>query len=99
MSEENVAIVKASWAGWRQGLHDQWVRDLDDGLEERMREWTASADDPELQPEEFVDEGEVILVRARILGREDAVWFRYEMNGRRIANWSAHDDEAAAREG
>lgn len=96
---ENVAIVKASWAGWRQGLHDQWVRDLEDGVEQRMREWTAAAGDPELQPEEFVDAGDVILVRARIVGREDPVWFRYEMTGPRIKSWGAYDDEAAARAG
>ena len=99
MSEENVAIVKASWAGWRQGLHDQWVRDLEAGVEERMREWEDAAGKPDLQPEDFIDEGDVILVRARILGRENPVWFRYTMTGPRIADWSAHDDESAARAG
>lgn len=62
-----------------------------------MREWSANAGEPDLRPEDFIDEGDVILVRARIVGREQPVWFRYTMTGPRIVDWAAHEDEASAR--
>jgi hypothetical protein len=87
VSEENVAIVKSSWAGWRQGLHAQMVRDFEQGVAERIAEWAESAGDPDLQPEEFIDNGDEILVRARPVGGEESLTFRYTMSGPRIAGW------------
>ena len=87
MSAENVAIVKSSWAGWRQGLRDQMVRDFEEGVAERIDHWAQSAGNPDLQPEEFIDNGDEILVRARAVGSEHALCFRYTMNGARIAGW------------
>jgi hypothetical protein len=87
MSEENVAIVKSSWAGWRQGLDAQMVRDFEEGVAERIQEWDESAGSPELQPEEFVDNGDEILVRARAAGRDEPLCFRYTMRGPRIVDW------------
>ena len=98
MSEENVAIVKSSWAGWRQGLEAQWVRDFEDGVRERMGEWAESAGHPDLQPEDFIDCGDVVLVRARDLAHGHTLWFRYTLDGPRIVDWGVHEDEAAARE-
>ena len=43
MSAENVAIVKSSWAGWRQGLRPQMERDLDDGIADRIDRWANRA--------------------------------------------------------
>ena len=99
MSEENVAIVKSSWAGWRQGLHAQWVRDFEPGVMEKVTAWSEGADDPDLRPEEFLDEGDVILVRARELGKDEPVWFRYTLEGPRIVDWAAFDSEDDARAG
>jgi hypothetical protein len=87
MSAENVAIVKSSWAGWRQNLHDQMVRDFEEGVEESIREWAESQGNPELQPEEFIDNGDEILVRARAEGQEESLCFRYTMSGPRIVRW------------
>ena len=89
MSEENVAIVKSSWAGWRQGLRAQMVRDFEEGVAERIEEWTRSAGNPDLQPEEFIDNGDEILVKARAAGRDEALCFRYTMRGPRIVGWEA----------
>ena len=87
MSEENVAIVKSSWAGWRQGLAAQMERDLDDGLADRIREWAESKGDPDLRPEEFIDEGDVIVVRACDDATGNKYTFRYAMEGPRIVGW------------
>lgn len=89
MSEENVAIVKSSWAGWRQGLDAQMVRDFEEGVEDSIREWAESAGNPDLQPEEFIDNGDEILVRARAAGRDESLCFRYTMSGPRIVRWEA----------
>ncbi len=87
MSEENVAIVKSSWAGWRQGLMPQMERDLEEGIPEKIREWAEANGNPALQPEEFVDNGDEILVRARADGSGEQFTFRYTMSGRRIVGW------------
>ena len=84
---ENVAIVKSSWAGWRQRLEAQMVRDLADGLPERIREWDEANGNPDLQPEEFIDNGDEILVRARADGTGEEFCFRYTMEGRSIVGW------------
>jgi hypothetical protein len=98
MSEENVAIVKSSWAGWRQGLEAQWVRDFEDGVMERMAGWSESTGAPDLQPEGFVDCGETVLVHARDLSRSQDLWFRYTLEGARIVGWDVHESEADARD-
>jgi hypothetical protein len=98
MSEENVAIVKSSWAGWRQGLHDQWVRDFHDGVMERMAEWYESEGQPDIQADEFIDGGSTVLVQARVGGHDDPLWFRYTLEGPRIAGWAVHETESEARE-
>ena len=87
MSEENVAIVKSSWAGWRQGLDAQMVRDFEEGVAESIQEWAEANGNPDLQPEEFIDNGDEILVKARAPGRDEAICFRYTMSGPRIAGW------------
>ena len=87
MSEENVAIVKSSWAGWRQGLSAQMVRDFEEGVAERIEEWDEANGKPALQPEEFIDNGDEILVRARADGSGEQYCFRYTMSGPRIAGW------------
>lgn len=87
MSAENVAIVKSSWAGWRQGLDEQMVRDFEEGVAERIEEWARSAGNPDLQPEEFIDNGDEILVRARAAGSAESLCFRYTMSGPRIVGW------------
>jgi hypothetical protein len=98
MSAENVAIVKSSWAGWRQGLRAQMVRDFGDGVAERVDEWAEAAGRPGLQPEEFVDGGDVVLVSASADEDGRRFWFNYTMDGRLIAGWDAYEDEAQARE-
>ena len=98
MSAENVAIVKSSWAGWRQGLHEQMVRDFEDGVAERIEAWAEAAGRPGLQPEDFVDGGDVILVQASADDDGRRFWFTYRMEGPRIAGWEAFEDEAQARE-
>jgi hypothetical protein len=87
VSAENVAIVKSSWAGWRQGLRPQMERDFEEGVAERIEEWARSAGDPDLQPEEFIDNGDEILVRARAVGSGEQLCFRYTLNGPRIVRW------------
>ena len=97
MSEENVAIVKSSWAGWRQGLRDQWTRDFEDGVTERIEQWSESEGRPDLRAEEFIDAGSTVLVRARATDHAKPVWFRYTLEGPRIVDWNVHDDEHQAR--
>ena len=99
MSAENVAIVKSSWAGWRQKLAEQMTRDFEPGVAERIEAWSQAEGRPELQPEDFIDQGDVVLVRARPDGTDRTLWFRYELAGRRIGGWSVHEDEDAARTG
>lgn len=99
MSAENVAIVKSSWAGWRQGLDDQMTRDFEPGVGERIAGWSEAEGRPDLHPEDFIDAGDVVLVRASQDGTDRTLWFRYEMSGPRIAGWSAHATEEEARAG
>jgi hypothetical protein len=98
VSAENVAIVKSSWAGWRQGLREQMVRDLEDGVEERIDAWAESAGRPSLTPLEFIDGGDVVLVCAMDVGEKKPLWFTYTLDGPRIAGWEAFEEEAKARE-
>lgn len=82
-----MAIVKSSWAGWRQGLEAQMVRDFGDGVAQSIAAWAESAGNPALQPEEFIDNGDEILVRARADGTGEPFCFRYTMSGPRIVGW------------
>ena len=97
MSAENVAIVKSSWAGWRQALRDQMVRDFADGLAERIDAWATEVGAPALQALEFMDGGDEILVCAAVVGEHKVLWFRYTLDGPRIVDWDVHEDETAAR--
>ena len=97
MSAENVAVVKSSWAGWRQSLREQMERDLADGLPERIDQWAEDAGRPDLQPLEFIDGGDVVLVCALPVGGEKPYWFNYTLEGKRIIDWRVYDDEAEAR--
>ena len=97
MSAENVAIVKSSWAGWRQGLREQMVRDFGDGVAERIEAWNEEAGRPGLQPEGFEDGGDVILVSATADDDGRRFWFTYTMDGPRIVGWEAHKEEEKAR--
>ena len=97
MSAENVAIVKSSWAGWRQGLREQMVRDFEDGVDERIQAWAEDAGDPTLQPLEFLDGGDTILVCAVAVGEDRPLWFTYRLEGPRIVSWEAFEDEEPAR--
>jgi hypothetical protein len=97
VSAENVAIVKSSWAGWRQELRAQMVRDLDEGIADRIDQWSAGAGNPVLQPLEFIDGGDNVLVCAAVVGGEDLVWFNYTMAGPRIVGWDVYDKESKAR--
>ena len=97
MSAENVAIVKSSWAGWRQSLREQMERDLADGLQERIDAWADEAGRPDLQPLEFIDGGDVVLVCAIPVGEANPVWFNYTLDSKTIVAWDVYDDEADAR--
>jgi hypothetical protein len=97
MSSENVAIVKSSWAGWRQGLREQMVRDFGDGVDDRIQGWAEEAGNPTLQPLEFVDGGDVILVCAVAVDEDRPLWFTYTMDGPRIVGWQAFENEKKAR--
>lgn len=97
MSSENVAVVKSSWAGWRQSLREQMERDLADGLPERIDEWSADAGRPDLTPLEFIDAGDAVLVCALPVGGENPYWFNYTLDGKRIIGWDVYEDEADAR--
>lgn len=98
MSAENVAIVKSSWAGWRQHLRDQMVRDFGDGVAESIDKWAEKAGRPDLQPLEFMDGGDTVLVCAAVVGENSVLWFNYAMDGPRIVGWKVYEDEAKARE-
>jgi hypothetical protein len=97
MSAENVAIVKSSWAGWRQGLRDQMLRDLDGGVGERIQKWAEDAGRPELQPLEFIDGGDKVLVCAAVVGEHQILWFNYTLDGPRIVGWDVYEKEGKAR--
>jgi hypothetical protein len=97
VSEENVAIVKSSWAGWRQKLRGQMVRDLDDGIADRIDEWASQAGSPDLQPLDFLDGGDTVLVCAAVVGEDKVLWFNYTMAGPRIIGWDVYEKEAKAR--
>ena len=92
-----MAIVKSSWAGWRQGLREQMERDLEDGLPERIDAWAEEAGRPDLQPLDFIDGGDVVLVCAIPVGEAKPVWFNYTLDGKRIVGWDVYEDEAEAR--
>ena len=87
MSEEAVAIVKSSWAGWRQGLRAQMTRDFGAGVAERIEQWADSHGNPGLRPEEFVDNDDEVLVRARADGSDEQYCFRYTLRGTTIVGW------------
>src|SRR5687767_12387607 len=94
VSAENVAIVKSSWAGWRQGLRDQMVRDFEEGVDSRIQTWAQEAGDPTLQPLEFIDGGDIVLVCAVAVDDEQPLWFTYTLEGPRIVAWHAYENEA-----
>jgi hypothetical protein len=73
------------------------VRDFEDGVAERIEAWAEAAGRPGLQPEEFVDGGDVILVQASTDSDARRFWFTYRMEGPRIIGWEAFEDEAQAR--
>jgi hypothetical protein len=98
VSAENVAIVKSSWAGWRQDLREQMVRDFADGLAERVDAWAADAGAPPLQALEFIDGGDEVLVCAAVVGEHKVLWFKYTLDAPRIVDWHVYDDEKKARE-
>ena len=89
--------MKASWAGWRQHLRAQMERDLDDGVAERIDKWTVKAGSPDLQPLEFMDGGDKVLVCAAVVGEHRALWFNYTMDGPRIVGWDVYEKESKAR--
>ena len=97
MSAEYVAIVKSSWAGWRQGLRAQMERDLDDGIADRIDKWTERAGSPDLRPLEFMDGGDNILVCAAVVDEHRVLWFNYKMDGPRIVGWNVYEKESKAR--
>jgi hypothetical protein len=97
VSAENVAIVKSSWAGWRQSLREQMERDLADGLPEKIDAWAEQAARPDLQPLEFIDGGDVVLVCALPVGGDKPLWFNYTLDGKRIIGWDVYENEAEAR--
>jgi hypothetical protein len=98
MSAENVAIVKSSWAGWRQGLRDQMLRDLGDGIGDRIDKWADDAGRPDLQPLEFLDGGDRVLVCASVVGDHKILWFNYTLEGPRIVDWHVFESEDRARQ-
>ena len=89
--------MKSSWAGWRQGLREQMLRDFEDGVDDRIQAWAERAGNPTLQPLEFMDGGDVILVCAVVVGEEKPLWFTYTLEGPRIVGWDAYENEAEAR--
>ena len=73
------------------------VRDLDEGLAERIEAWAESAGRPALQPLDFIDGGDVVLVCAAAVGENKVFWFNYTLEGARIVGWDAFEDEKKAR--
>ena len=72
-------------------------RDLADGLTERINAWAEQAGRPELQPLDFIDGGDVVLVCAVPVGGDSPLWFNYTLDSPRIVGWDVYDDEAEAR--
>ena len=72
-------------------------RDLDDGVAERIEAWAESAGRPALQPLEFMDGGDIVLVCAAAVGEDKVFWFTYTLEGPRIVGWDAFEDEKKAR--
>ena len=97
MSEETVAVVKSSWAGWRQGLREQMVRDFGEGVDDRIQAWAKAAGSPTLQPLEFIDAGNAVLVCAIAVDEGRTYWFNYTTDGLRIVGWDAFEREDEAR--
>ena len=73
------------------------VRDFEDGVAERIDAWAEKRGGPALQPLEFIDGGDVVLVCAALVGEERVFWFTYTMDGPRIAKWDAYENEKKAR--
>ena len=73
------------------------VRDLDNGLADRIDAWTDKVGRPDLQPLEFMDGGDKILVCAAVVGQHRALWFNYTVEGPRIVGWDVYEKEAKAR--
>ena len=73
------------------------MRDLDEGVGERIDAWAESAGRPALQPLEFLDGGDVVLVCAAAVGEDKVFWFTYTLEGPRIVGWKAFEDEKKAR--
>jgi len=73
------------------------VRDFGDGVADRIEAWADRAGRPTLQPLEFIDGGDVILVCAAAVGEDSVLWFNYTMDGPRIVGWDAYESEKKAR--
>ena len=77
-----------------------------DGFFQATAEWTEDFEDWTATPEEFIDAGEVVLVRVHQKARgvasgvpvESHFWFVFVMRGGKIASLSFHSREAAALE-
>ena len=89
--------MKSSWAGWRQRLRAQMVRDLDEGVAERIDIWDDKTGAPDLQPLEFMDGGDKVLVCAAVIGKRKVLWFNYTLEGPRIVGWDVYEKETKAR--
>ena len=73
------------------------VRDLEEGVPERMEAWAESVGRPALQPLEFIDGGDIVLVCAAAVGEDKVYWFTFTLEGPRIVAWDAFEDEKKAR--
>ena len=73
------------------------TRDLHEGVAERIEAWAESAGRPALQPLEFMDGGDIVLVCAAAVGEDKVFWFTYTLEGPRIVGWDAFEDEKKAR--
>ena len=89
--------MKSSWAGWRQQLRDQMVRDFGDGVSERIDKWADKEGHPDLQPLEFIDGGDTVVVCASVVGDDRILWFSYTLEGPRIVGWDVYEKEKKAR--
>ena len=73
------------------------VRDFGDGVAESIDKWAESAGGPDLQPLEFMDGGDTVLVCAAVVGEHRALWFNYTMDGPRVVGWDVYEKESKAR--
>ena len=73
------------------------VRDLADGVAERIEAWSDAAGRPDLRSLEFLATDDVVLVCATSKGAPRPLWFAYTMDGPRIVGWDVYDDETKAR--